>query len=118
MEAVKPLADPSILMTTLYRRIEQPAELTNADVVKIVLDRGGFALYFSRAPIPYARDPRGGWPPPYRDISLSAYRRRAVLVLCPLEENPLRGAGRLQQLPALGHGVRIKTVESDYASVR
>src|SRR5471030_1954917 len=60
-EAVTPfLTDPSVQMTTLYRRINNPSELTNPNVVKIVTDRAGFALYFSRAPIPYTRDPRGG----------------------------------------------------------
>ena len=39
-------------MTTLFRRIHDPAELTNPNIVKVVVDRGGFALYFSRAPIP------------------------------------------------------------------
>ena len=54
---------------------------------------GGFALYFSRAPIPYARDPRGGWPPLYRHIGLYAYRRSALLVLASLDADPAR-AGR------------------------
>src|SRR5262249_2890006 len=63
--AVAPFADdPSLGMSTLYRRITNPAELADPNVVKVVLDRGGFALYFSRAPIPPARDPPGGWPPP------------------------------------------------------
>src|SRR5262245_14038921 len=52
-EAVAPFSDPAILMTTLYRRISDPAELANPNVVKLVLDRGGFVLYFSRAAIPH-----------------------------------------------------------------
>jgi 3-deoxy-manno-octulosonate cytidylyltransferase (CMP-KDO synthetase) len=116
-EVVKPLADPSILMTTLYRRIEQPSELTNANVVKIVLDRGGFALYFSRAPIPFARDPRGGWPPMYRHVGLYAYRRSTLLVLASLEQTPLERAEALEQLRALEHGIRIRAVETAYDSI-
>ncbi len=116
-EAVRPLADPSILMTTLYRRIEQPSELTNANVVKIVLDRGGFALYFSRAPIPFARDPRGGWPPMYRHVGLYAYRRSTLLVLASLEQTPLERAEALEQLRALEHGIRIRAVETAYDSI-
>jgi 3-deoxy-manno-octulosonate cytidylyltransferase (CMP-KDO synthetase) len=80
-EVVAPFSDPSVTITTLYRRIQTSAELTNPDVVKVVLDRAGFALYFSRAPIPYARDPRGGWPPLYRHIGVYAYNRSAQLVL-------------------------------------
>jgi 3-deoxy-manno-octulosonate cytidylyltransferase (CMP-KDO synthetase) len=116
-EAVAPFSDPSISMTTLYRRIHDPAELVDPNVVKLVLDRGGFALYFSRAPIPYARDPRGGWPPLYRHIGLYAYRRSTLLVLASLEPTPLERAEKLEQLRALEHGIRIKAVETAYDSI-
>src|SRR5262245_4351985 len=84
-EVVAPFSDPLVVMTTLYRRIHDPAELHNPNVVKVVLDRAGYAMYFSRAPIPHARDPRGGWPPLYRHIGLYAYHRSALLVLASLE---------------------------------
>jgi 3-deoxy-manno-octulosonate cytidylyltransferase (CMP-KDO synthetase) len=116
-EAVAPFSDPSISITTLYRRIANPTELTDPNVVKVVLDRGGFAMYFSRAPIPHARDPRGGWPPLYRHVGLYAYRRSALLVLATLEPTPLERAERLEQLRALEHGIRIKAVESAYDSI-
>ena len=116
-EAIAPFADPSISMTTLYRRILNPAELSDPNVVKVVLDRGGFALYFSRAPIPHARDPRGGWPPLYRHIGLYAYRRSALLVLASLEPTPLERAEALEQLRALEHGIRVKAVETAYDSI-
>jgi 3-deoxy-manno-octulosonate cytidylyltransferase (CMP-KDO synthetase) len=81
-ELVTPFtSDAGLQMTTLYRRIHDAAELANPNIVKVVVDRGGYALYFSRAPIPHARDPRGGWPPMYRHIGLYAYRRSALLVL-------------------------------------
>ena len=116
VEAVAPFTDPSIQMTTLYRRINDPADLTNPNVVKVVLDRGGFAMYFSRAPIPHARDPRGGWPPLYKHIGLYAYRRSALLVIAALEQTPLERAEALEQLRALEHGIRIKAVETQYES--
>ena len=116
-EAVTPFTDASISMTTLYRRIHNPAELADPNVVKLVLDRGGFALYFSRAPIPHARDPRGGWPPLYRHIGLYAYRRSALLVLASLEPTPLERAEKLEQLRALEHGIRIKAIETAYDSI-
>ncbi|MGE3178336.1 MAG: 3-deoxy-manno-octulosonate cytidylyltransferase [Vicinamibacterales bacterium] len=115
-EAVAPFADPSVLMTTLYRRIESPADLSNPNVVKVVVDRAGYAMYFSRSPIPYIRDPRGGWPPLYRHVGLYAYRRSTLLVLSQLEPTPLERTESLEQLRALEHGIRIKTVETAYDS--
>ena len=116
-ELVAPFAaDRSLQMTTLYRRIHDGSELNNHNIVKVVLDRGGFALYFSRAPIPYLRDPRGGWPPLYRHVGLYAYRRSALLVLASLEPTPLERAEALEQLRALEHGIRIKAVETKYES--
>jgi 3-deoxy-manno-octulosonate cytidylyltransferase (CMP-KDO synthetase) len=116
-ELVAPFVhDRSMQMTTLYRRIHEAAELTNPNIVKLVVDRGGFALYFSRAPIPYLRDPRGGWPPLYRHIGLYAYRRSVLLVLATLEPTPLERAEALEQLRALEHGIRIKAVETDHES--
>ena len=114
-EVVAPFrSDRGLQMATLFRRIHQPSELTDPNVTKVVVDRGGFAMYFSRAPIPYVRDPRGGWPPMYRHIGLYAYRRSALLVLASLEPTPLERAESLEQLRALEHGIRIKAVESAY----
>jgi 3-deoxy-manno-octulosonate cytidylyltransferase (CMP-KDO synthetase) len=117
-EAVAPLvSDSGVHVTTLYRRITDPAELKNPNVVKVALDRAGFALYFSRAPIPFVRNPREGWPPFYRHIGLYAYRRSALLVLAALEPTPLERAESLEQLRALEHGIRIKAVETAYDSI-
>jgi 3-deoxy-manno-octulosonate cytidylyltransferase (CMP-KDO synthetase) len=108
--------DPGVQMSTLFRRIQSPAELANPNIVKVVVDRGGYALYFSRAAIPHVRDPRGGWPPLYRHIGLYAYRRSALLVLAALEPTPLERAEALEQLRALEHGIRIKAIETKYES--
>src|SRR5438105_9300897 len=117
-QVVAPLvADSSIQMATLYKRITHPSELIDNNVVKVVVDRAGFALYFSRAPIPHLRDPRGGWPPLYRHIGLYAYHRSALLVLASLEQTPLERAEALEQLRALEHGIRIKAVETAYDSI-
>jgi 3-deoxy-manno-octulosonate cytidylyltransferase (CMP-KDO synthetase) len=116
-ELVAPfVSDASVQVTTLFRRINETSELNNPNIVKIVLDRGGYALYFSRAPIPHVRDPRGGWPPLYRHIGLYGYRRSALLVLASLEPTPLERAESLEQLRALEHGIRIKAVETRYES--
>jgi 3-deoxy-manno-octulosonate cytidylyltransferase (CMP-KDO synthetase) len=116
-ELVAPFTgDSGLQMTTLFRRIHDQAELSNPNVTKIVVDRGGFAMYFSRAPIPHLRDPRGGWPPMYRHIGLYAYRRSALMVLASLEPTPLERAESLEQLRALEHGIRIKAIETQYES--
>lgn len=115
-ELVEPFHDPSVQMTTLYRRIHHPADLANPNIAKVVLDRGSYAMYFSRAPIPHTRDPRGGWPPLYRHIGLYGYRRSTLLVLAALEPTPLERAEALEQLRALEHGIRIKAVETRYES--
>jgi 3-deoxy-manno-octulosonate cytidylyltransferase (CMP-KDO synthetase) len=116
-EAVAPFSDPTVPMTTLYRRIEHPGDLTNPNIVKLVLDRAGYVLYFSRAPIPHARDPRGGWPPLYRHVGLYAYRRNVLMVLAKLEPTPLERTESLEQLRALEHGIRIRAVETAYDSI-
>ena len=116
-ELVAPFADESVSMSTLYRRIVEPAELWDPNIVKLVTDRAGFALYFSRAPIPHTRDPRGGFPPLYKHVGVYAYRRSALLVLASLEPTPLELAESLEQLRALEHGIRIKTVETSYDSI-
>ena len=116
-EAVAPfVSDASLQMTTLYRRISTPAELADPNMVKIVVDRAGFAMYFSRSPIPYVGNPRGGYPPLYRHVGLYAYRRSALLVLATLEPTPLERTESLEQLRALEHGIRIKAVETKYDS--
>ena len=108
--------DTGLQMTTLFRRIHEPAELNNPNIVKVVIDRGGYAMYFSRAPIPHIRDPRGGWPPLYRHVGLYAYRRSALLVLASLEPTPLERAESLEQLRALEHGIRIRAIETRFES--
>jgi 3-deoxy-manno-octulosonate cytidylyltransferase (CMP-KDO synthetase) len=119
-EAVAPLAaDPSIVMGTLCRRFEDRADLENPNVVKVVIDRLGFALYFSRAAIPYARDEAGGIDPgrAFKHIGLYVYRRRFLLDFTKLEPTPLEQAESLEQLRALEHGFRIRAVETSYDSV-
>jgi 3-deoxy-manno-octulosonate cytidylyltransferase (CMP-KDO synthetase) len=112
-ELVAPFADASISMTTLYRRVREQADFTNPNVVKLVLDRAGYAMYFSRAPIPHQRDARSGWPPQFAHVGIYAYRRTALMVLASLEPTPLERAESLEQLRALEHGIRLKALETN-----
>lgn len=117
-DAVGPFhGDPALPMTTLYRRIDRLEDFDDPNVVKLVLDRAGYVLYFSRAPIPHQRDPQRGWPPLYKHIGLYAYRRSTLLVLASLEPTPLERTESLEQLRALEHGIRIKAVETAYDSI-
>jgi 3-deoxy-manno-octulosonate cytidylyltransferase (CMP-KDO synthetase) len=106
--AVGPLMeDGTIPMGTLCCPIDDVGELANPNVVKVVVDREGFALYFSRLPIPFVRDARGD-ATRYRHIGLYAYRREFLLELAGLEPTPLEEAEKLEQLRALEYGHRIK----------
>ena len=117
--AVGPLAaDPAIPMGTLCCPIDNIGELANPNVVKVVVDREGFALYFSRLPIPFVRD-GGAEARRYRHIGLYVYRREFLLELAGLGPTPLEQAEKLEQLRALEHGHQIKVtaVESAWPGV-
>ncbi len=116
-QAVEPFnADPALLMSTLRRRIDDPRDLANPNVTKVVVDREGFALYFSRAPIPFVRE---GCPAAarWRHVGLYVYRRDCLLRLAHLPPTVLERSEALEQLRALEHGIRIKAIETQYDSV-
>lgn len=99
------LEAPDTPMATVVHRAE-PADLADPNRVKVVLDRRGFALYFSRAPIPHARD--GAAPPLWQHVGLYAYRREFLQRYVTLPQTPLERAEALEQLRALEHGFRIR----------
>lgn len=116
-QAIEPLlADSAVQMTTLCRRIDDPAVLASPDVVKVVRDVRGNALYFSRAPIPFARQ-AGGGPRAWKHIGLYAYRRDVLLRFARLPAGDLEQVESLEQLRALEHGLAIRVVETAYDSV-
>jgi 3-deoxy-manno-octulosonate cytidylyltransferase (CMP-KDO synthetase) len=116
-EAVAPLAaDPAIEMSTLRRRVEDPRELDNPHVVKVVVDRDGFAMYFSRAAIPFMRT-REPAADAWRHVGLYVYRRDCLLRIAALPPTPLERAEGLEQLRALEHGIRIRVVETMYDTI-
>jgi 3-deoxy-manno-octulosonate cytidylyltransferase (CMP-KDO synthetase) len=116
-DAIAPLAaDPTIEMGTLRRLIDDPAHLDNPHVVKVVVDREGFALYFSRAAIPYVRSGQrtdGAW----RHVGLYVYRRETLLRLASLPQTPLERSEALEQLRALEHGIRILATETQFDTI-
>ncbi|MCI0372275.1 MAG: 3-deoxy-manno-octulosonate cytidylyltransferase, partial [candidate division NC10 bacterium] len=118
-EAVEPFfADPALEMGTVCRAIEDPRDLADPNVVKVVRDLDGYALYFSRAPIPHSRGGQGGpGERPCKHIGLYVYRRAFLFRFTAWKPTPLEEAERLEQLRALEHGVRIRVVETRYDSV-
>ena len=107
--------DPSIQMGTAARPLRHIDELTSPSVVKVVRDGRGFALYFSRAPIPYGRDGSSGELARVH-VGLYAYRRETLLRLASLPTGRLEQLEALEQLRALENGIRILVVDTHFAS--
>lgn len=121
-EAIAPLAaDPKIMAGTLVRRIETPEELLSVSVVKAVLDRDGYCLYFSRSTIPFVRDvPLPDWlgrSVHYKHIGLYVFRKDFLLQYMELPATPLESLEKLEQLRILEHGYRIKAVVTTHNSI-
>jgi len=93
-------------MTTLAYPISMEEEYTNPGVVKVITDQEGYALYFSRAPIPYFRQQVTA--PVFHHIGLYAFRRDFLMQYPRLSQTPLEKAESLEQLRAMEHGYRIK----------
>ena len=99
-------------MSTAAHPIADAADFANPNIVKVVLDAGGAALYFSRAPIPWPRDRAGAWDPqsasaPLRHVGLYAYRADFLQRYPLLPPSPLEAIEQLEQLRVLWHGERI-----------
>lgn len=116
--AILPLVhDSNVPMATLKKRIEDPNEITDPNVVKVVTNHDGDAIYFSRYPIPYARDLAAPPPVHYKHIGLYVYRRDFLLAYPSLRVGSLEQAERLEQLRALENGYSIRVVETEYDSL-
>lgn len=97
--------DPEVPMATVVHALE-PEALEDPNRVKVVLDRRGRALYFSRSPIPHARGPAR--PARWQHVGLYAYRREFLLEFVGLPPTPAEEAEQLEQLRALEHGFPIR----------
>lgn len=118
--AILPLLDdPGIPMGTLKKRIEDAREISDPNVVKVVTDRAGNAIYFSRSTIPYVRgeDSQARAVVHYKHIGLYVYRRQFLLGYSELPVGPLERAERLEQLRALENGYPIRVAETEYESL-
>lgn len=111
------LADPALQMATARRRITNARMISDPNVVKVICDPHGRALYFSRLPIPYIRDDadRAAEPGCYwQHIGLYVYRRDFLLAYTRLPQTPLEKLEKLEQLRALENGHEIAVIETNY----
>ena len=109
--------DESVVMSTLKKQIHDPAMILDTNIVKVITNLSGDAIYFSRCPIPYERDGRSAEPLYYKHIGLYVYRRDFLLHYPDLTIGPLERAERLEQLRALENGYRIRVVNTEYESL-
>ena len=110
------LADDSIPMSTLKCRIRDEKDIFNPNHVKVVTDKLGFALYFSRCPIPFCRDGAPG-DVYFKHLGFYCFRMNFLLRFTSLPEGTLESLEKLEQLRALENGYRIKVPESMHDSV-
>jgi 3-deoxy-manno-octulosonate cytidylyltransferase (CMP-KDO synthetase) len=116
-------------MATLVKRIHRKEEIRDPNVVKVVVDRKGFALYFSRSPVPYVMDgeEKGLTSDPsvstdisgryFKHIGLYSYTKDFLFTYTNLPKSVLETEERLEQLRVLEHGYRIKTIETRYDTI-
>ena len=107
--------DPTIQMGTLAHPLASDDEHRDPNKVKVVLDSAGFALYFTRAPVPYARQP--GLVVPLRHVGIYVFRHAFLQRYARLAPTPLEQTERLEQLRALEHGVRIRVLLTPHGSI-
>lgn len=120
------LEDKEVNVVTLKKKIEDLQEIYNPNIVKVVTNKFGFAIYFSRAPIPYPKgginelsslESERGKIPFFKHIGIYAYQKKTILKFAELKRGMLEEIEDLEQLRFLEHGVAIKVVETEYDSI-
>jgi 3-deoxy-manno-octulosonate cytidylyltransferase (CMP-KDO synthetase) len=114
-EVIRLMEDERAAIGTLARKIEVREEIEDPNVVKVVFNDQGFALYFSRSPIPYHRDP--GSKQYFKHVGIYAYRKDVLLQFSRLAPSRLEEIEKLEQLRALERGFRIKVHETPYETI-
>ena len=112
------LADPALPMSTLIYKIVRPEEISDPNHVKTVFDCHHNALYFSRSPIPFQRNPEEPQQPTYyKHLGFYAYRKGFLLTFVALPEGEWERFEKLEQLRALEYGYTIRVVETEHDSI-
>jgi 3-deoxy-manno-octulosonate cytidylyltransferase (CMP-KDO synthetase) len=118
-QVIAPFAtDDNLQMTSLRSAIQSDHDLHDPNVVKVVVNESDFAMYFSRAPIPWVREriPAAGVQA-WRHIGLYGYRRAFLPLYAAMRPTPLEQFERLEQLRALEHGINIKVIPTNFEAV-
>lgn len=102
-------------ISTLIRILNDEEEINNPNLVKCVIDKNNFALYFSRSKIPYERNVNEG--NFYGHLGIYGYKRKALETMTKLSQTPLEKTESLEQLRALENGMKIKTSVVDFVPV-
>lgn len=112
------LDDNTVSMATLMKKIEDPRDINDPNVVKVVVDKNNFALYFSRAAIPYySANSEVRSVVYYKHIGLYGYTKDFLFIYKNLPESDLEKTERLEQLRVLQEGFRIKVIETKYDTI-
>jgi 3-deoxy-manno-octulosonate cytidylyltransferase (CMP-KDO synthetase) len=114
------LDNPDVPMATTRHLITDPEKVRDPNVVKVVCDQRGFALYFSRSPIPFIRD----WSDRaanlqcyWQHIGLYVFRRAFLLEFAKMPQSPLENIEKLEQLRVIEAGIPIAVVDTEYESI-
>ena len=110
--------DETIMVATIMRKIGHAGDIADPHVVKVVTDKNNFALYFSRAPIPFhARNSDVTAPVYYKHIGLYGYSKDFLFMYKNMAPSTLERIERLEQLRILQEGYRIKVIETEYDTI-
>jgi 3-deoxy-manno-octulosonate cytidylyltransferase (CMP-KDO synthetase) len=109
------LSDKTIPIATMIKKIENTEEIADPNIVKVIIDRNNFALYFSRSPIPFERGERAR--SFYKHLGLYAYTKDFLFTYTNLPQSELERVESLEQLRVLEHGFRIKTVQTNFETI-
>jgi 3-deoxy-manno-octulosonate cytidylyltransferase (CMP-KDO synthetase) len=116
--AIEPFRNnAALMMSTVCTRIHDADSVSDPNVVKVVSDVRGFALYFSRSPIPHARGAVDSGSGAYKHLGLYVYRREFLQTIAALEPTALERSESLEQLRVLEHGFAIQVVETPHDSI-
>jgi 3-deoxy-manno-octulosonate cytidylyltransferase (CMP-KDO synthetase) len=112
---LKPMARPDVMVSTIKTPCP-PHDVENPHAVKVVTDKNGRALYFSRSTIPFDRD-HGGGIQYFKHLGFYAYRKTGLERFCKLPESRLEAAEKLEQLRFLENGIDIYVEETPFDTV-
>lgn len=112
---VKPLLEnKNIIMSTCIRKIDDPLDIENPNIVKVIKDKLGFAIYFSRSPIPFNRSKDAEF---FRHIGIYVFKKDFLIKFSKMEQTKAEKAEKLEQLRVIENGYKIKVIETKYKSL-